>query len=411
MFAVCRLEVTQRESIRQYVDTELVLGKGNFSTESVKTKLRLGRPQSALSEALKDINCQEKCSVCQRNFNIDCKEARSKFEIHTKNCERKQEINGYSLEENLGDSHEDNLGDNLGDNLEDNPEDNLGDVVEDIELQTAVPLSSGSARKKLKPCGASEPDQTRGVVTREEAEAGPRRTSLRFACEECNQKLNSRYGLYLHKRRKHKMNKNIHKDEKEDTQAQRESIEIGSEEPAMDISGCNAEDKMINCLLEDSDDEDDMQIISEHIITKYHDPKIKIEPEDGDDVAQKESEGEESSVATKLRTRSAFFAEHQQLFSACSDEEATKFSKDLKFLPGWKVKTMDVRRKTGEIQKISHFLSPEHIQLFNGISVIEYLRVTGKPQLTIELAIKKMKLTPKTFQDYKKNYLDKPLTF
>ena len=65
---------------------------------------------------------------------------------------------------------------------------------------------------------------------------------------------------------------------------------------------------------------------------------------------------------------------------------------------------MELRKGSGQVERLNHFLSPEHVQLKNGISVIEYLRINGYSKERIELTIRKMKLKQKTLQDYKTKY-------
>ena len=54
--------------------------------------------------------------------------------------------------------------------------------------------------------------------------------------------------------------------------------------------------------------------------------------------------------------------------------------------------------------KTSYFLTPDRVQLHGGISVLEYLRLTGQSDPVIDLAIKKMKISQKTLQDYRQKY-------
>ena len=145
------------------------------------------------------------------------------------------------------------------------------------------------------------------------------------------------------------------------------------------------------------EDEEDLEILSETIIQKYDDLQVKLEPveEEGDHPA---------SRVVSLMKKSRYFTEHPNMFSVCSESEAGTFARELRFLPGWRVKTMEVRRKTGEVARTSYFLSPDQVQLLSGISVIEYLRVTGQPDQIIDLTSRKMKISQKTLQQYRLNY-------
>ena len=164
--------------------------------------------------------------------------------------------------------------------------------------------------------------------------------------------------------------------------------------------------KMLLMDNKDSEEEedDDLEILSETIIAKYDQFQVKLEPAEHSEEEEKEKENHPASRVVSLMKQSKYFTENPNLYSVCSESEAGSFPRDLRFLPGWKVKTMEVRRKTGEVAKTSHFLSPDQVQLLSGISVIEYLRVTGQSHEIIEITTKKMKISQKTLQEYRQKY-------
>ena len=391
LFAVCRLEPCHRESIREYVET-VGVKEGNSNTETGQLGLRRVLPTLAVSN-------QEKCSLSQSSAKVDGKEDSNQ----SKTFGAKVEIKGEYLE------------------------------TEEIEFLSVVPAApskeTSGQKRKASQDGDSQinvSDEPRKVQTPslEEDLTGPKeileseissssqvgpagkRRSLMLSCDQCDQKLGSRSGLYSHKRRKHPAKQSQPKNDKQQSSdIQPESVMDTSGDPQMSPE----EEEITKRILldnEDSDDEDDMEILSENIIMKYDgEPLIKKEAiEHDDDLSIDSSESKEAGKALDLMKRSKFFMENKNMFHVCSESEAAKFPKPLKFLPGWRVKTLEVRRSSGQAQKISHFLSPEDVQLNSGISVLEYLRINDYSKERIELTIRKMKFTQKTLQDYKTKY-------
>ena len=240
----------------------------------------------------------------------------------------------------------------------------------------------------------------------------PRKNSMVFPCSQCEEKLSSRYLLNAHRNKNHPPVP-VQAARPASLPSVQGGVQAGGEknlkaaEPELEEAGetreGNEEAEMTKMLLMDNqdseDDEDDMEILSETIIHKYLDFQVKLEP-----VEHPVEKDHPASRVVSLMRESKYFTENPHSFSVCSESEAGTFPRELRFLPGWRVKTMEVRRKTGEKAKTSYFLSPEQVQLLSGISVLEYLRVTGQPDQVIDLTTRKMKISQKTLQEFRKNY-------
>ena len=91
----------------------------------------------------------------------------------------------------------------------------------------------------------------------------------------------------------------------------------------------------------------------------------------------------------------------------CTEEKFVKYWKDaeaLTFLEGWKMKRIKIKRSTGEIFPVRHFLSPLNIILKSGISVIEYLRVSGASEQEAIKLSKKLRIKEEKFSEYVSKY-------
>ena len=116
-----------------------------------------------------------------------------------------------------------------------------------------------------------------------------------------------------------------------------------------------------------------------------------------------------TSTTTKIELlkQSAFFQDNPKLFEECTEEKFDKYWKDaeaLMFLEGWKMKRIKIKRSTGEIFPVRHFLSPLNIILKSGISVIEYLRVSGASEQEAIKLSKKLRIKEEKFSEYVSKY-------
>ena len=252
------------------------------------------------------------------------------------------------------------------------------------------PDKTESARVELE--SSSSSSSPRRTVGR------PRKNQVVFPCPQCEERLGSRYLLKVHQRKNHPVTA-----QNKLPPVPVKAVQGGPEqnrkaaEPELEEAGETRDQE------DSEEDEDDMEILSETIIHKYVDFQVKLEPVDQPREEEEEEDHPASRVVRRMR-ESRYFTEHPNIFSFCSEREAATFPRELRFLPGWRVKTMEVRRKTGEVAKTSYFLTPDRVQLHGGISVLEYLRLTGQSDPVIDLAIKKMKISQKTLQDYRQKY-------
>ena len=379
---MCKLSVSQRESIRQYLETDLALELAE--TEKLRRDLRRG-PDTAGSAR--------------------------------------------------GGDPEDVL-ENVQKNVVENAVENAveAEVEAEVEFLTAVPAEKEKEEvRKRRLSGRFEPERNEqkrininmSFLGREESARSPprarvgrpRKNSPTLPCSQCGEKFGSRSGLSTHRRKNHlntDQNKVAPVPVQSDIQSAGEKNLLAAESKqeetravSGETEGNSEEADMTKMLLVDnqegSEDEEDLEILSETIIQKYDDLQVKLEPVEFSATSEEEGNHPASRVVSLMK-KSKYFTEHPNMFSVCSESEAGTFPRELRFLPGWRVKTMEVRRKTGEVVRTSYFLSPDQVQLLSGISVIEYLRVTGQPDQIIDLTSRKMKISQKTLQQYRLNY-------
>eukprot|EP00092_Neocalanus_flemingeri_P021618 GFUD01023448.1.p1 GENE.GFUD01023448.1~~GFUD01023448.1.p1 ORF type:complete len:761 (+),score=210.60 GFUD01023448.1:49-2283(+) len=103
--------------------------------------------------------------------------------------------------------------------------------------------------------------------------------------------------------------------------------------------------------------------------------------------------------------KSKYFMDQPSMFSNCTEGNMLTFQKNISFLPGWKMKKNEVKKKNGERIPATHFLSPEKIVVRSGLGVLEYLRLCGaKPEYLNTLSLK-LKVKPKNFENYIGKYM------
>ena len=109
-----------------------------------------------------------------------------------------------------------------------------------------------------------------------------------------------------------------------------------------------------------------------------------------------------------LRKKSPYFqGQGKGMLEQCSIQVKEMFEKDIKFLPGWKMRKTVIDKGNGQQNKITNFLTPapDTIILRSGVAVLEYLRLKGEPMQVLETLGQKMKLKEKNWTSYKENYL------
>ena len=405
LFAVCKLAVSQRESIRQFLETDLRLE--GLQVERLRAELRGGGLEQEVEEEVEFLTAVPAEKEKEAEKEAGRKRRRSGSSEPERNQQRKKNL-FVPGRESAGLESE-------------STKTETETRTRAVLMKPPAQKDSLSPRKQL-PSSSSSSSSSSGAPR--PGVGRPRKTSLVFPCSDCEERPGSRSALAAHRRKNHPVTDqskpppapvpvpaagNVSSGVQAGVQAGGEE-NLKAAEPELEETGAaagetrqdNEEAEMTKMLLmdnEDSEDEDDMEILSETIIAKYDHFQVKLEP-----VEHSEEENLPASRVVSLMKKSKYFTENPNIFSVCSESEAASFPRDLRFLPGWRVKTMEVRRKTGEVAKTSYFLSPDQVQLLSGISVIEYLRVTGQSQQIIDLTTKKMKISQKTLQEYRQKY-------
>ena len=428
LFAACKLSVSQRESIRQYLETDVSLEAAE--TERLRAELRGGGGGGGGAEdevefvtavpAEKDKEVGRKRRLSGSSEPERNEEKRINMSFLGKDSATLESETTKTQAVWKPPARKDSQSPRT--QLESSSSSPLGRDSATLESEST---KTQAVRKPPARKDSQSPPSQLESISRSSPRASvgrPRKNSMVFPCSQCEEKLGTRYLLNAHRNKNHppvpvqaaraaslpsignvssvqggvqggvqaggEENLKAAEPELEEAEETRE----GSEEAEMT--------KML--LMDNEDSEDDMEILSETIIHKYVDFQVKLEP-----VEQPVEKDHPASRVVGLMRESKYFTENPNSFSVCSESEAGTFPRELRFLPGWRVKTMEVRRKTGEKAKTSYFLSPEQVQLLSGISVVEYLRVTGQPDQVIDLTIRKMKISQKTLQEYRANYAPK----
>jgi len=193
---------------------------------------------------------------------------------------------------------------------------------------------------------------------------------------------------------------------------------------------------MDNIAKDASDEEDDELEVIDYKIGKVKQESVTVEEAsiNQDDTAQEETDNsaksllesskpqeefeEEKSNSTEpaaestkdkieLLKQSTYFQDNPKQFEECTDDKFVNYWRDAKpltFLAGWKMKKNEIKKATGETVPVINFLSPLNIILRSGVSVIEYLRLSGESDEEVTELSKKLRIKEEKFMKYKSKY-------
>jgi len=252
-----------------------------------------------------------------------------------------------------------------------------------------------------------------------------------FSCDGCNKSYASSMKLRMHKKRSCKggLNSTI-KDEAQDYSVAtlEESSDAVSNYEERDIehsavpNNKSETDEIQNMLMMDNSDEDFDDVDEDlELVDIVVDKKSKVQKENSVGQIKNETQLDMNEDADTHRndlkekdvqswmieecSKSQYFNDNPAVFSKCLDENLSTFLKSLKFLPGWKLKKNEVKKKNGERIPATHFLSPEGVLIRSGLGVLEYLKIGGADIERLKAVSLKLKVRPTNFEKYLQKYV------
>jgi len=252
-----------------------------------------------------------------------------------------------------------------------------------------------------------------------------------FSCDGCSKSYASSMKLRMHKKRSCKVGLNSSiKDEAQDYSVAtlEESSDAVSNDEEKDInhstvpSNKSETDEIQNMLMMDNSDEDFDDVDEDlELVDIVVDKKSKVQKENSVGHIKNETQLETNEDTDSNRidlkekdvqswmieecSKSQYFTDNPAVFSKCLDDNLPSFLKSLKFLPGWKLKKNEVKKKNGERIPATHFLSPEGVVIRSGLGVLEYLKIGGADIERLKAVSLKLKVRPTNFEKYLQNYV------
>eukprot|EP00092_Neocalanus_flemingeri_P027932 GFUD01030325.1.p1 GENE.GFUD01030325.1~~GFUD01030325.1.p1 ORF type:complete len:546 (+),score=126.14 GFUD01030325.1:93-1730(+) len=107
---------------------------------------------------------------------------------------------------------------------------------------------------------------------------------------------------------------------------------------------------------------------------------ISGELSDFDDKNEESSDQIQTQITRQILdlNKSKYFVKNPNVIANARGKSVKLFDEEAKHLPdGWKMRTIEMKKKNGDMSSIKHFLTPDTKVLKTGLAVVEYLRLEG----------------------------------